>query len=477
MIEIKNYIGGEHIAPLDGQYLDNINPATEEVYSKVPASKEADVLKAIEAAKMAFPAWSKKTVEERIEIFQKMASMIRDRHEELALAESRDNGKPVKLAMRVDIPRAWQNLEFYAKAMSQFSAESYVSNNSINYTTYKPLGVVTCISPWNLPLYLFTWKIAPALITGNTVIAKPSEVTPMTAYLFSEIAKEAGMPAGVLNILHGLGPDMGETMVGHEDIKAVSFTGSTATGKYIAQKAAESFKKVSLEMGGKNPNIIFDDCDYEKALKTTVHSSFANQGQICLCGSRIYVQKSIYEKFKTDLASAAEKLRVGDPTDGKTQQGAVVSKPHYEKILSYLDIAKKEGGKILCGGEAIEGSGYFIKPTLIENLDINCQTNQDEIFGPVATITPFENEEEVLAMANGTRYGLSATVWTNDVNKAHRVADRIDAGIVWVNCWLNRDLRTPFGGVKNSGLGREGGSDALHFFTEVKNTCVQVENL
>jgi aminomuconate-semialdehyde/2-hydroxymuconate-6-semialdehyde dehydrogenase len=477
MIQIENYIDGKLVAPLSGKYLDNINPATEEVYSQVPASQKEDVLNAIAAAKKAFPAWSKTSVEQRIEYFYKIAAMIRDKHEELALAESRDNGKPVKLAMRVDIPRAWQNLEFYAKAMSQFHAESYVSNSSINYTTYNPLGVVTCISPWNLPLYLFTWKIAPALITGNTVVAKPSEVTPMTAYLFSQIVKEAGLPDGVLNILHGLGPDMGDTLVGHEDIKAVSFTGSTATGKYIANKAAESFKKVSLEMGGKNPNIVFDDCDYEKALKTTIHSSFANQGQICLCGSRIYVQKSIYDKFKNDLAEAANKLKIGDPTDSKTAQGAVVSKSHYEKILSYIEIAKKEGGTILSGGEAVEGKGYFIKPTLIENLDINCQSNQDEIFGPVATITPFETESDVIAMANGTRYGLSATVWTGDVNKAHRVASEIDAGIVWVNCWLNRDLRTPFGGVKNSGLGREGGKDALHFFTEVKNTCIQVENL
>lgn len=477
MIEIKNFINGEFVSAMDGSFLNNINPATEEIYSKIPASKNEDVINAIEAAKNAFPLWSKTPVEKRIEVFNKMASLIRERHEELALAESKDNGKPVKLAMNVDIPRAWQNLEFYAKAMSQFSAESYLSNSSLNYTTYNPLGVVTCISPWNLPLYLFTWKIAPALITGNTVVAKPSEVTPMTAFMFCEIAKEAGLPNGVLNVLHGLGPDMGDTLVGHKDIKAVSFTGSTATGKFIATKAAENFKKVSLEMGGKNPNIIFDDCNYEKALKTSIHSSFANQGQICLCGSRIYVQKSIYEKFKTDLTKAASELRIGDPTDSKTQQGAVVSKAHYEKILSYLEIAKKEGGHILCGGEPLEGKGYFIKPTLIESLDINCQTNQDEIFGPVATITPFENEQEVIEMANGTKYGLSATVWTSDLNKAHRVASKIDAGIIWVNCWLNRDLRTPFGGVKNSGLGREGGSDALHFFTEVKNTCIQVENL
>ena len=343
MIEIKNFINGEFVSAIDGNTLDNINPATEEVYSTIPASKSEDVIDAIEAAKKAFPLWSKTPVEKRIEVFNKMASLIRERHEELALAESKDNGKPVKLAMNVDIPRAWQNLEFYAKAMSQFSAESYISNSSLNYTTYNPLGVVTCISPWNLPLYLFTWKIAPALITGNTVVAKPSEVTPMTAFMFCEIAKEAGLPDGVLNVLHGLGPDMGDTLVGHDDIKAVSFTGSTATGRFIATKAAENFKKVSLEMGGKNPNIIFDDCNYEKALKTTIHSSFANQGQICLCGSRIYVQKNIYEKFKTDLAKAAGELRIGDPTDSKTQQGAVVSKAHYEKILSYLDIAKNEG--------------------------------------------------------------------------------------------------------------------------------------
>lgn len=480
MKTIKNYIGGELVEPIAKKYMDNINPATGEVYSIVPDSSEEDVLKAIEAAKSAFPAWSSLPTKKRSNFLRKISMKIKERSSELAKAETIDNGKPLKLSSTVDIPRSSTNFEFFADAITQWGNESYpMDGHAINYTTREPLGVVSCISPWNLPLYLFTWKIAPALAVGNTVVAKPSEVTPMTAYLLSEICIEVGLPPGVLNIIHGLGPKVGPTMTTHPEVKAISFTGSTTTGRLIAQQAAPLFKKYSLEMGGKNPNIIFEDCNFEEALNTTVHSSFANQGQICLCGSRIFVQRSIYEKFKNALVEKAKSRKVGNPIEPETQHGAMVSKQHYEKVLHHLDIAKQEGGTILCGGHAVElpspnDKGYFIAPTLIEGLDNNCRTNQEEIFGPVATITPFDSEEEVIALANESEYGLSSTIWTNDLTRANRVASKVKTGIVWINTWLLRDLRTPFGGMKSSGVGREGGNYALNFFSEPKNICMKL---
>jgi aminomuconate-semialdehyde/2-hydroxymuconate-6-semialdehyde dehydrogenase len=355
-----------------------------------------------------------------------------------------------------------------------------MEGEAINYTLRQPLGVVGCISPWNLPLYLFTWKIAPALAAGNCVVAKPSEITPMTAFLFSEICIEAGLPAGVLNIVHGYGIKTGEAIVSNPQIKAISFTGGTKTGKHIASVAAPMFKKLSLELGGKNPNIVFADCDFEKALDTSVRSSFLNQGEICLCGSRILIEKSIYDKFKTAFVEKVKALKVGNPLDEKTFIGAVVSKEHFEKVLGYIELAKQECGIILCGGKPVcpdeNKNGYFIEPTVIEGLDMTCRTNTEEIFGPVVTLIPFENEEEALQLANATKYGLATSVWTTDLNKAHRVAAKIQSGIVWINCWLLRDLRTPFGGVKNSGVGREGGWEALRFFTEAKNVCVKMDD-
>lgn len=349
--------------------------------------------------------------------------------------------------------------------------------NVINYTLRDPVGVVTCISPWNLPLYLFTWKIAPALAAGNTVVAKPSEVTPLTAYLLSELCIEAGLPPGVLNIVHGYGHQVGDTLTTHPKIKAISFTGSTRVGKEIATKAAPLFKKLSLEMGGKNPNLIFADCDYDKMLKTTVRSSFSNQGQICLCGSRILVEASIYEQFKADFVAAVAKLKVGHPSLEESRQGAVVSKVHYDKVLDCIATAKSEGGKILLGGHAVHPVGYeqgwYIAPTIIEGLGMDCKTNQEEIFGPVVTIQAFADEAEALALANNNTYGLSATVWTENGSRAHRLAKGLESGIVWINTWLMRDLRTPFGGMKSSGVGREGGEEALRFFTEPKNVCIQ----
>ncbi len=481
MKKILNYINGELKEPKNGKFMENMNPATGKAYSLVPDSNEADVLEAIAAAKTAFPAWSQTTVEDRVRFMRQIAAKIQERGAELVLAESTDSGKPVGVSSTVDIPRSQANFEFFADAMTQFHGETFQTDTrALNYVTYSPLGVVACISPWNLPLYLFTWKIAPALAAGNTVVAKPSELTPMTAYLLSEIAMEVGLPKGVLNIIHGRGPDVGAPMVNHPAIKAVSFTGSTATGRNIAQSVAGSFKKISLEMGGKNGNVIFADCDFDKAVASTVRSSFSNQGQICLCGSRIFVEKSIYEKFKTALVEKTKQLKQGDPLKAETQQGAVVSKDHQAKVLSYIEQAQHENAKILCGGKKAEmggelAAGYFIQPTLIEGLSYQSKVNQEEIFGPVATLTPFETEEEVLKMVNSTKYGLAASVWTQDLKRGHRIAQGIESGIVWVNTWMLRDLRTPFGGVKESGVGREGGKHALEFMSEVKNICIGME--
>ncbi len=415
---ISNYIGGNFQAPLSGKYIDNINPATGEVYGQIPDSNEQDVQAAYEAAAAAFPAWSKTSAEERFKVLNRIAELIDANLDSLALAETNDNGKPLWLSMNVDIPRASSNFRFFATGLIHFSTDSHhMEDKAINYTLRQPIGVVGCISPWNLPLYLFTWKIAPALATGNCVVAKPSEVTPMTSYLLSVICKEAGLPDGVLNIIHGAGPNCGSAIVKHPNIKAISFTGSTRAGKDIASIAAPMFKKISLELGGKNPNIIFDDCNWEKMMRTTVQSSFANQGQICLCGSRILIQETIYEKFKEEFIAKVKKLTVGDPLNEASKQGAVVSKLHFDKVMSCIELAKQEGGRILLGGNAIHPeercvNGYFIEPTIIEGLGANCRTNMEEIFGPVVTLQSFKTEEEALALANASDYGLSATIWT-----------------------------------------------------------------
>jgi aminomuconate-semialdehyde/2-hydroxymuconate-6-semialdehyde dehydrogenase len=480
MREILNYINGQLVAPHSEKYLDNFNPAEGNVYSFLPDSDATDVASATAAAQAAFAEWSLMPLANRSAILQKIADLIDRDLEKLALAESIDQGKPLKLAMSVDIPRASANMRFYATASMHVSSESHLMmGEAINYTTRTPIGVVGCISPWNLPLYLFTWKIAPALAAGCTVVAKPSELTPMTSFLFSQLCIEAGLPAGVLNIVHGLGNKVGQAIVEHPAITAISFTGGTVTGKTIAATAAPMFKKLSLELGGKNPNIIFADCDFEQAVSTSIQSSFSNQGEICLCGSRIFVEQSIYEKFVDEFVKRTKSLIVGDPLDEKTKVGALNSEAHMNKVLSYIELAKQEGGRVLCGGTraTLEGrcaNGYFVSPTVITGLSHDCRTNQEEIFGPVVTIMPFSNEEEVIEFANSTAYGLSATIWTENLKRAHRVSSKIKSGIVWVNCWLLRDLRTPFGGMKQSGVGREGGLEVLRFFTETKNICVKL---
>ena len=480
-MKIQNYINGEFVNPIKGEFIDNYNPTIGEVYGQIPNSTKEDVELAYKSAEKAFPSWSNTTLDERHRILSKIADLIHQNLDKLAEAESKDNGKPLSLAKAIDIPRASSNFQFFANAITQFSSEAHesVGLNAVNFTMRQPIGVVGCISPWNLPLYLFTWKIAPAIAAGNCVVAKPSEVTPATAYLLSEITKEAGLPKGVLNIVHGLGGSTGQAIVEHPNIKAISFTGGTTTGAHIARVAAPMFKKLSLELGGKNPNLIFADCDYDKMLATTVRSSFANQGQICLCGSRIFVEEKIYEQFKKDFVQKVSELKVGNPAKSDTNIGALVSKQHLEKVKSYIDIAEQEGGKILFGGDRVtvknSENGYYLQPTIIEVSDNKCRLNQEEIFGPVVTIMSFRTDEEALQLANGVKYGLSATVWTNNLNRTMQLSKQLHTGIVWVNTWLMRDLRTPFGGQKASGVGREGGFEALRFFTEPKNVCISYE--
>ncbi|HIK67688.1 MAG TPA: aldehyde dehydrogenase [Flavobacteriales bacterium] len=481
-MEVLNLIQGKLISAKSGEWLDLTNPSTGNVYGRLPRSGSEDVNLAVESASKAFKNWSDTPSSERAACLNRLADLVAKNAVLLSCAESTDNGKPISLATSVDIPRAESNLRFYASAIQHFASESHsMEGVAINYTLRKPLGVVACISPWNLPLYLITWKVAPALAAGNCVVAKPSEITPVTAYLLSTWVKEAGFPDGVFNIIHGLGTEVGDALVRHPKIAAVSFTGGTETGAHIASVTAPRFKKLSLELGGKNAAIIFDDCDLEDALATTMRSSFANQGQICLCGSRILVEKSLYPKFRDMLVEKAKKMKVGDPQNPTTKMGAVVSKDHRDKILSYIDLARSEGGKILCGGNATTpenephlSEGYYIQPTIIEGLNFDCRVNQEEVFGPVVTIQPFESDEEAVYFANSTEYGLAATVWTKDLKRAHNMAAALDTGIVWVNCWLLRDLRTPFGGVKNSGVGREGGFEALQFFTEPQNVCIKL---
>jgi aminomuconate-semialdehyde/2-hydroxymuconate-6-semialdehyde dehydrogenase len=476
---ILNFIGGEFLEPQAGCFLDNIEPATGKPYSQVADSDAKDVDLAVAAAEKAFADWSKTPGQKRSQILLRIADLIDRDLEKLARAESIDTGKPLSLARSLDIPRAASNFRFFATAILHTENEAHVTDGvAFNYTLRQPRGIAGLISPWNLPLYLLSWKIAPAIAVGNTAIAKPSELTPMTAFLLCEIAQEAGLPTGVLNVVHGTGPNVGAAITAHPKINTISFTGGTVTGKKVAEAAAPMFKKVSLELGGKNPNIVFADADLDAAIAGSVRSSFANQGQVCLCGSRVFVERSAYKDFVDRFIDKASQLKIGDPLDEKTEQGAIVNKAQLDKVKFYVDLAQKEGGKIALGGKSPESindrcrDGYFFPPTVITDLPVACRTNREEIFGPVITITPFDNEEEVIGYANDTDYGLASSVWTQNLNRAHRVAEQIHTGTVWVNCWLVRDLRVPFGGMKASGVGREGGEEALRFFTEPKNVCI-----
>jgi aminomuconate-semialdehyde/2-hydroxymuconate-6-semialdehyde dehydrogenase len=479
MTRILNFIDGQFVEPVGGKYLDNIEPATGKPYSHVADSDARDVELAVAAAENAFPAWSRTPAADRSLLLLRIADLIERDLEKFARAESIDTGKPVSLARSLDIPRAASNFRFFATAILHTENEAHVTDGiAFNYTLRQPRGIVGLISPWNLPLYLLSWKIAPALACGNTAIAKPSELTPMTAQLLCEICIEAGLPKGVLNIVHGTGPNVGSPITAHPKIGTISFTGGTVTGRKVAETCAPMFKKVSLELGGKNPNIVFADADQDAAIAGSLRSSFANQGQICLCGSRVFVERSAYKDFVDRFIDKASQLKQGDPLDEKTEQGAIVSKAQLDKVKFYVDLAQKEGGKIALGGKAPDPinercrGGYFFSPTVLTDLPVSCRTNREEIFGPVVTITPFDNEEEVIGYANDTEYGLASSVWTQNLSRAHRVAEKIHTGTVWVNCWLVRDLRVPFGGMKQSGVGREGGEEALRFFTEPKNVCI-----
>ncbi|TMA24498.1 MAG: aldehyde dehydrogenase [Deltaproteobacteria bacterium] len=480
MQDVLNTIDGRQVAAISGEWLDDVDPAIGETYARVASSDARDVETAVAAAVRAFPSWSRTPAPERSRALRRLARLIERDLEKLARAESVDSGKPLTAARTIDIPRAVQNFDFFADAATQFASEAHPTDETaLNYTLRQPLGAVACISPWNLPLYLLTWKIAPALAAGNCVVAKPSEVTPMTASMLGELSIEAGLPPGALNLVHGLGPRAGAPLCAHAQVKAISFTGSTRVGNEIAREAASSFKKVSLEMGGKNPTLIFADADLRSAIPETVRAAFSNTGQICLCGSRILIERTVYARVRDELVERVRALRIGDPLEPRTDQGALVSRQHFDKVMGCLQVAHDEGGRVLCGGvrARVEGrcsDGFFIEPTLIEGLGPACRTNQDEIFGPVATLLPFDSEAEAIELANSTRYGLSASLWTRDLSRAHRASAALHSGIVWVNCWMFRDLRTPFGGIKDSGVGREGGMDAMRFFTEAKNICVKL---
>src|SRR2546423_96418 len=478
-LQIRSFIKGEFGEPIGSRYLDNIEPATGKPYSEVADSDGRDVELAVAAADKAFPEWSRTSAAERSRVLLRIADLIERDFEKLARAESIDTGKPISLARSLDIPRAAANFRFFATAILHTENEAHITDNlAFNYTLRQPRGIAGLISPWNLPLYLLSWKIAPALAVGNTAVAKPSELTPMTAFLLCEVCREAGLPDGVLNVVQGTGPNVGSAITAHPKIGTISFTGGTVTGRKVAEAGAPLFKKISLELGGKNPNVIFADADLDAAIAGSVRSSFANQGQVCLCGSRIFVERPVYQDFVDRFIDKASQLKVGDPLDEKTEQGAIVNKPQLDKVKFYVDLAQKEGGTIALGGKAPESindrcrEGYFFAPTVITDLPVSCRTNREEIFGAVVTITPFDNEEQVIGYANDTEYGLASSVWTQNLNRAHRVAERIHTGTVWVNCWLVRDLRVPFGGMKQSGVGREGGEEALRFFTEPKNICI-----
>ncbi len=481
MKRILNFVDGQFRPPCSGKYLPDVEPATGTVIAEIPDGGPEDVDAAVAAASRAFASWRRTPAEDRSRLLLRVAELIEQNFEELARLESQDNGKPIALARRMDVPRAILNFRFFATAILHAESRAHVTDDrALNYTLRQPLGVAGLISPWNLPLYLLTWKIAPAIAAGNCCVAKPSELTPLTAARLAELILEAGVPPGVVNIVHGPGASAGRALTSHPDVPLISFTGGTQTGKDVMAHAGPLFKKVSLELGGKNPNIVFADADLEQAVATSIQSSFWNQGEICLCGSRLFVERTIYDEFLGRFLSATKKLRIGDPQDDATEVGALVTEAHRRKVEGYVALAREEGGEILTGGgrpadlpERVR-DGYFLEPTVIAGLDCNRRVMQEEIFGPVVTVTPFDSPDEAIAYANGTRYGLSASVWTRDLQKAHRVAAAIDTGTVWVNTWLLRDLRVPFGGMKESGVGREGGFDSLDFFTEAKNVCVKL---
>ena len=476
MIQVQNYINGEFTTTKDT--IDDINPATGEIIAKIPKSGSKEVSNAVDAADMARVSWSELSSEKRADWLDKIADALEYKSDELASLESLDTGKPITLAKAVDASRSVANFRFFAQFSRDFSVENFEMDDAMNHVVLKPVGIAGLITPWNLPLYLLSWKIAPAIVMGNTVVAKPSELTPLTANLLSQTLDEIGFPAGVVNILHGLGSETGQAIVENPKINLISFTGGTLTGKKVAETAAPMFKKLSLELGGKNATIILDDANLDSSIPEIARSAFMNQGQVCLCGSRILVSDKIWDEFVDKFVSYVKNMKVGDPSSENSDLGALVSFAHRDKVESYIHLAEREGGKILCGGKSPTlpspfDKGAFLEPTVVSALSHMSRTATEEIFGPVVTLHPFRTDEEAIEIANCTDYGLAGSVWTGDTNRGKLVAEKIETGMVWVNTWLHRDLRVPFGGVKDSGVGREGGRWSLSFFSEAVNICIK----
>ena len=477
MDDLRNYIGGQFLTHSGGQWIDNPEPATGSHICRIPLSDASDVDAAVDAARVAQPAWGALSHSERADWLDRIADALEARYEEIAALESRDTGKPISLARTVDAHRSVSNFRFFAGILREHEGDVFEMASATNYVVNKPVGVGALITPWNLPLYLLSWKVAPAIGMGNTVVCKPSELTPMTADLMMRVIDEVGLPAGVVNLVHGDGVGAGAPLVAHSDVDLVSFTGGTSTGEKVAASAAPAFKKLSLELGGKNASIVFADCDMDSTVAGVVRAGFLNQGQVCLCGSRVLVEDSVYAEFRDRFVDAVEAMRIGDPSDESTDLGALISEDHLAKVQGYVELAKQEGGTLLTGGTPCLPSGFeggnWMAPTVIEGLSPDSRCSTEEIFGPVVTLHPFGSEDEAVAIANNTRYGLAGSVWTSDLDKGRRVSEAIDTGMVWVNTWLHRDLRVPFGGVKDSGVGREGGKWSLGFFSEAMNVCVK----
>ena len=477
MDDLRNYIGGQFLTHSGGQWIDNPEPATGSHICRIPLSDASDVDAAVDAARVAQPAWGALSHSERADWLDRIADGLETRYEEIAALESRDTGKPISLARTVDAHRSVLNFRFFAGILREHEEDVFEMASATNYVVNKPVGVGALITPWNLPLYLLSWKVAPAIGMGNTVVCKPSELTPMTADLMMQVIDKVGLPAGVVNLIHGDGTGAGAPLIAHSDVDLVSFTGGTSTGEKVAASAAPAFKKLSLELGGKNASIVFADCDMDSTVAGVVRAGFLNQGQVCLCGSRVLVEDSVYVEFRDRFVDAVEAMRIGDPSDETTDLGALISEDHLAKVRGYVELAKQEGGTLLTGGTPCLPSGFeggnWMAPTVIEGLGPDSRCSTEEIFGPVVTLHPFGNEDEAVTIANNTRYGLAGSVWTSDLDKGRRVSEAIDTGMVWVNTWLHRDLRVPFGGVKDSGVGREGGKWSLGFFSEAMNVCVK----
>jgi aminomuconate-semialdehyde/2-hydroxymuconate-6-semialdehyde dehydrogenase len=481
---IQNYIDGRFVSG-ENEFAD-VNPADGTTIAQVSEAGKEQVNAAVQAARQALSEeWGRIGIRERAARLHKVAEAIEKRFDCFVQAEVADTGKPVALASRLDVPRAAANFRVFAdlikmSGLESFQTETPDGTNALNYAVRKPLGVVGVITPWNLPLLLLTWKVAPALACGNTVIVKPSEETPATATLLAEAMQDAGIPHGVYNVVHGFGPgSAGEFLTQHSEVDALTFTGESKTGAAIMKAASSTVKPISFELGGKNAAIIFADCDFEEAVSGVANAVFLNTGQVCLCAERVYVERSIFAAFVDALNQKAEALHPGWPTESTTDFGPLISAQHREKVLSYYQLAREEGANVITGGVVPEfgdhrDNGFYVQPTIYTGLPESARCVKEEIFGPVCHVAPFDSEEEAVAMANDTKYGLAASIWTGNLKRGHRVAQQMRVGITWVNCWFLRDLRTPFGGAGLSGIGREGGVHSLNFYSELNNICVRL---